>query len=67
MSCKTRVNDERRYGLWWAIDYWLVRQRNNYDDVQQQFTTFEELFGKDQSVWEDNSKQLRRVVKCQKI
>jgi len=63
MSCKTRINNETVYGLWWAMDYWLVRQRQSYDDVQEQFKVFSDLFGENQDVWEENSIQLRRVWK----
>ena len=55
--------NEFRYGKWWAVDYWLVRIRNTYDDMQNQQKTFEELFAELRDEWEKQSIQLRQILK----
>jgi len=57
--------NELRFGKWWAVDYWLVRARNEYDDMQEQFNLFESLFGQQQKDWEKLSTQMRKIMKEQ--
>lgn len=62
------IDDERRYGLWWAIDDWLVRTRADYKEVMESEVLFKSLWGMPSEdnkyqYWQVRANQLRSVFK----
>ena len=64
----TKQIDELRYGKWWAVDYWLVRVIDRYDEVQAQEAMYKEMFGEPNDddkygTWQKQAAQLRKETK----
>jgi len=60
--------NEERFGKWWAIEYWLVRVRDEYEEIMAQEELLKELFrepdnGDKYKYYMEHANQLRRILK----
>lgn len=64
----TKELDEIRFGTWWAIDYWLKRTENDYDEIQKMEQMYVNMFGEPNNndkygTWQAQANQLSKESK----